>query len=26
VLEREIRVPPRDRFAERDVENDFKSW
>ena len=25
VLEREIRVPPRDRFAERDVENDFKS-
>ena len=26
VLEREIGVPPRDRFAERDVENDFKSW
>ena len=25
VLEREIRVPPRDRFAERDGENDFKS-
>ena len=25
VLEREIRVPPRDRFAERDVEDDFKS-
>ena len=25
VLEREIRVPPRDGFAERDVENDFKS-
>ncbi len=25
VLEREIGVPPRDRFAERDRENDFKS-
>ena len=25
VLDREIRVPPRDPFAERDVENDFKS-
>ncbi len=26
VLEREIRVTARDRFAERDVKNDFKSW
>ncbi len=25
VLEREIRMPPRDGFAERDGENDFKS-
>ena len=25
VLEREVRVPPRDRFAERDGQNDFKS-
>ena len=25
VLEREVRVPPRDRLAERDSEHEFKS-
>ena len=26
VLERDVRVPPRNGFAERDVEHDGKRW